>query len=338
MLTTMDEARIELKMQKPTTLARLPSGTWMIILAVVGALLSMPMGLTQRAMGQLFDPYTQVQIWASLPYDIPLSGAANFFGPTTHSFTGTSDPTFSTDGEVQGDAFANFGTLRAKVELFGPAARNGSSRAMFSDNFTPGGGAIGTPDEMTFVYSFDGRATIDLNRLDPPPATTSIASAVMSASKFLPGQSGVRVDEHRKDLSGYTPVSGAFTYTNSPPPAAVTLTVPFVYGETFSVLTDLTVHASADNRIIQVQFGPYFERWGGGAIDRVVVDYFSTANLIAIVNQTNPNFSLTAESGTDYGLLITDTIPEIPEPTTLAILAICGTILFRGRPDPRSNR
>ena len=164
---------------------------------------------------------------------------------------------------------------------------------------------------MTLAFSLDGSANIDVNRIDIPPGVTTVAGARISATKFIAGQSGISLGSHLVDLSPFTPQPGLFTYTNTPPQSLVLIDVPFVYGETFSLLVRLEAFAQADNDLINVTFNPYFENWGGGVIDRVVVDYSNTAELIAIVNESNPGMILVGQSSIDYAPLITDTIPTL---------------------------
>lgn len=252
------------------------------------------------------NAYTQVVVDGDLPYSIPDGGQTTINAPTTFSHTGNNVPGFSNFAEVHGDGYASFLTLKARVELSGPAARSGSTFASFNEVHTPGGGTPGTPDEMTLYFSVSGNAQIDVTRLDILPGISQYALAILSVAQYVFGEPfGTTIAYEVIDLSAYTPLAGLYSYVTAFPQSLIPVTVPIVYGESFCLIATLRAFAAADNDLISVSSNPYFETWGGGVIEHVVVDYSSTAELVAIVNTNNPAMVLVGKSGTDYTPLVT---------------------------------
>jgi hypothetical protein len=135
---------------------------------------------------------------------------------------------------------------------------------------------------------------------------------------------GTRVLEYFADLNpGPTQVVAM--------PGGPTVTVPFgfTYGVPFGVRTSLGVSASTDNGYLWTSLSPYFEYYGGGTIDSVTIDFLSTAELAAVVIPDDSQASIVGDSSTDYSSLVTDRL--VPEPATLALLALGGLALIRRR-------
>jgi hypothetical protein len=309
---------------------------WTVTLLGVGWLTASMVGLAGTPALAQIDVYNDAFTAVSVQGDVAGSVGPNLRrtkdGSTAHSWSYTAiEPTF-TPGFLYGDGLASFGRLQARVEIAGPSAWRGTTRASFSDVYAPSGGVSGTEGVFYLVYSLTGFARVEYND-NPDPIVTieNVARATIAAQK-------IRLGEPTEEL-GSESATVPYSYSNDGNPVMVpfapslrSVQVPFIYGEKFTLTQSLVVDGYMDNGFLRSTGPPTRYFYGGGSIDSVLVDYFHTAELIAVVNEENPEFVLTGVSPLDYQALVTDTFP-VPEPGpwAAALVAVAGVGWFRMR-------
>lgn len=267
---------------------------------------------------------TQGQLGGSFPFfsDETLD-ASTTVTTTHHKDTNT---TYTTEGHLDGQGFADFGTLKNRLALDGPAGLSGIGTASFNDHWTISNPSLaGQTGIMTLAFDLSGYTTV----LDTLAATilSDEYAGVGLIVDINPTSSnnGTRVLEYSLTLgSGPTDIAGV---QGSP---TVSAPIDFIYGQEFGVRVSLRTSAQSDNTYLGTTFSPYFEWYGGGTIDSITVDFASTAQLSAIVLPDDPLTSLSSSSTTDYSSLIMDSLP-VPEPLSLSLLAIGSLAMLRGR-------
>ena len=259
---------------------------------------------------------------------ISVGSATTIGGPTSFDFTGI-EPVGWAQAEVHGVGFADAGTLSAKINLSGPGAWFGRINSRFHDVFTVTvpGVTPGTPGVMSFIYYVDGVADAIGVPGETPAQDFSVATVTLGMNKYVSdgGTPALPILEqlgsdtfeviNSQSLGGDAVGQYSFNFDD-----VVSFDVPFEYGVPLALQTTLSIAVATDNDFIQVLFGPYREIWGGGVIENIFVDLFNTAELVAIVNPLQPNATVTGVNF-DYSSLVTDSIPQVPIPPALWLLA-----------------
>ncbi|MAE60953.1 MAG: hypothetical protein CMJ49_06295 [Planctomycetaceae bacterium] len=294
------------------------------------------------AFNQMVDSRTSGGVSAEISASTNLSASdSTLGGPTGWDLTVTSNLALESPGTAHGTGFADFGVLKTSLNLSGPGAKFGGAGSAFHDVFTvatPPGVAPGSPGDMTLVYLIDGNASVTSTPGASPISTftSDVASISMSVARYSSDGSGGVIfdgtDTRYMKLIGPESLDGTAVVFVPHPPDLLTFTVPFNYGEPIGLTTNLVARAFADNRFLGQQSNPFFLNYGGGVIQNVFIDYFNTAELVAIVNEDHPDVTITGVSSTDYSSLVTDTIPAIvPVPSAVLLFgsAIVGLTGFR---------
>lgn len=265
------------------------------------------------------DTYTNITTQGQLGSNFPVYSDDVLNGPVTitntHHYETNTDVT--TPGTLDGQGIADFGTLKSRVYLQGPAALWGRSSSKFNEHWTVTNpsltGSVGT---MQLSFDLSGTTTV----LDTGAnLVTSDAFASLDLIVFLNPSSnsnGTTLLDYSTNLS-----SGQFQVTGTQNGPTVTSPFNFTYGVPFGIQTTLRVGASTDNQYLGATFSPsYFEYYGGGTIDSVTVDFANTAELTGIVIPgLDSSTSVRTSSLTDYSGLLTEPLP-IPEPASFGIM------------------
>jgi hypothetical protein len=300
---------------------------WSVVLIVVAVLAPESFGSPNPGT----ENYTSITTTGQLGGNYPTSYSYDYIatGPTTVTSPGhlsSTNPAYSSPGSLDGEGIADFGTLKSRIKIWGPAALNGSSRSLFNDHWTITNASLtGTTGTTQLAYNLSGATTV-LDTVGNPVASNAFSSLSLIVD-LNPSTSsnGTRV------LDYHTPLDPGPTQVLATP-GGPTVTVPFTftYGVPFGIRTSLTVWAETDNGWLWTDLSPYFENYGGGAIDEVTVDFLSTAELIAIVIPDDPAAHVRGGSLVDY----TDLVSTVaPLPTTMALmgLGLVGVLARRKR-------
>jgi hypothetical protein len=214
------------------------------------------------------------------------------------------------------------GTLKAKINLSGPGARQAGISSRYHDVFTvltPAGVAQGDPGTMTFAYYVDGIADAIGVSGETVGDDFSVARASVRMLKYTsdggtpPSPVLENLGTQSFEVLGSQAFGGGlvnnidFTFGE-----LLTFEVPFEYGVPVALTTELTITLLTDNRFLQTLSNPYREIWGGGVIENIYVDTYNTAELIAIVNEEHPEADVTGVNF-DYSPLVMASIPPIPD-------------------------
>ncbi len=274
------------------------------------------------------ETYTGVTTWGHVGGSYPsyYDYTQNASTTVTNSQRRDADTSFISEGYVEGQGFADFGTLKNRLELGGLSGQTGISTSVFNDHWTINNPSLaGQQGIMTLAFDLSGSTTV-LDTL----ANTLLSDEYAGVGLYVdinPGDisAGTYVLEYQASLgSGQTQINGI---QGSP---TVTLPINFIYGQEFGVRVTLRTTAQSDNTWLRITFNPYFEQYGGGIIDSITVDFLNTAQISAIVLPDDPLTSLSSSSLTDFSPLITDSLP-IPEPASLGLLVIGGLAMLRRR-------
>ncbi|NOX97343.1 MAG: PEP-CTERM sorting domain-containing protein [Nitrospirae bacterium] len=264
------------------------------------------------------DTYTNISTQGQLGSNYPFYSDDVLNGPVTitnthHYETNTN---FTTPGTLDGQGTADFGTLKSRIYLQGPAALGGWSGTKFNEHWTVTNPSL-TGSMGTMQLSFDLSGTTTVLDTSANLVTSDAFAAVALMVNLNPSSSsnGTSLLNYSTNLS-----SGPFQVTGTQNGPTVTIPFHFTYGTPFGIQTALHVSASTDNKYFGTTFSPYFEYYGGGTIDSVTVDFANTAELAGIVIPgLDPATSIRASSLTDYSGLLTESLP-IPEPASFGIL------------------
>ncbi len=212
---------------------------------------------------------------------------------------------------LDGQGYAEFGKLKSRFELDGPAALWGYSSASFVDHWTITSAInpAGTPGTMQLGFHLSGMANI-LDVSANPVFDPQYAAVGLTVDKNPSSSStGERFLDFSQDIgSGQLQIDPT---TNGP---TVTAPIDFIYGTPFGVSVALRTSGLSDNRYLFTTFSPHFEYYGGGSIDSIVVDFLNTAELTAIVIPGDAGARVYGESGVHYSGLVTTGLPAVPLP------------------------
>lgn len=258
-----------------------------------------------QAQNPLEDAYTYVQHHADIPANVGTLQMTTLNGSTDYDETFFQHPLVPIPGQYNGVGYAGFTQLRASGELFGKSAVTGRTFAAFNEIHTPMGGPLGTPGEMTFVFTLDGTARADAIMGAMPTETTYAHARLGAYQSTLDNPQGTELGLYLMDFETTPAGPNSVTQYRIDYGESAMFTVPFTYGESFSLFVILRVWSFLDNELV----------------DRVVIDFSNTAELVAIVNEENPGMILVGASGVDYTPLVTDEY-LIPEPTSLVLFTL----------------
>lgn len=273
------------------------------------------------------DSITGVTVSGNVGGNLGPFSRSTIDGPTHFEYTKNVDTTNFSPGAIFAEGDAHFGVLRAKVEIFGPSASYGSVGAYYSDVHTPTGGAIGTPDKFTLAFLLDGSVNTSYNGNDDPQRTIDhVARARIGVNKYTASGTNESLGGQTVEVE-YSYGIGPSVFVFGVPQPYALVSVPFVYGETFTLRTSLFVEAFSDTRFLSTSGPPTFYSYGDGSIDRVQANFYDTAKLVAVVNDTTSGFSLAGQSGFNYQAIVMTEIPPVPEPSMMAMFALgCITL------------
>lgn len=272
--------------------------------------------------------YTEIQtrghIASSLPflYDHCHGGSTTITSPQHEWQT---DPQLQTDGLLDGEGIADFGTLRARVHIEGPSALEGHAFATLNDLWTVTNPALtGTQGTMRLAFDLHGTASV-LDSNGDPVSGDSFAQVGLGAFLDQTGQNpGNNVLAYSQALSSGQVIGILSTAPGSP---VVSSSFSFTYGVPFQVGVGLTVHAFTDNAFIYATTVPaYFESYGGGTVDEVTLEFLSTAELVAIVIPADPFAHVAGSSGEDHTNKVTTALAVSPVTPDEVAYTATGTL------------
>ena len=227
----------------------------------------------------------------------------------------------STDGWLDAHGIATYNTLKSMVRIWGDGAIRGRNNPSFNDHWTVSNPALtGTPGTLQLAFNLSGSATVLDNALNP------VASDEWASISLLVDHNPSKYSNGTRALYHYMPLShGPYQVW-----ALLTDPIPFTYGTPFGIRVGLTAYTETDNEWISTTLSPYFERYGGGTIEDVTVDFLNTASLAGVIIPDDPDAELTTTSPADLQYLVTTESP-IPEPATVTLLGLGSLIALRRR-------
>ncbi len=237
----------------------------------------------------------------------------------------TANLTFNSPGSLDGEGFADFGTLKSSVVLEGPSGQHGHSKSVFNDHWTVTNPALtGTQGTMQLAFDISGMTTVLDTFGDPVASNAWSQLSLLVDLNANSGSNGTRVLSFEPQLD-----PGPTNVVASPGGPTISDPITFTYGVPFGIRVSLYVWAQSDNHYLGYTFTPsYFEYYGGGTIDSVTVDFLSTAELIAIVIPDDPAARVLGDSATNYTGLVST---EVPLPATLWLVLAGLPLLGRRR-------
>ncbi len=293
------------------------------VIVLIGGLFTLEsLGVPNPAADTYTKITTQGQLGSSHPFysDYVLNGTTTITN-THHKETNI---TLTTQGTLDGQGTADFGTLKSRVYLQGPAALDGWSGSAFNDHWTVTHPTLtGTVGTMQLSFDLSGTTTVLDTSANP---VASDAYATVGLNVFLNPSSTSNGTTLLSYWTSLAPGSTQITGTQNSPP--VTIPFNFTYGVPFGIQVGLRVTSETDNEFISTTFNPYFENYGGGIIDSVTVDFMNTAELTGIVIPGLDQFTrVGTQSLTNYSGILTSSLP-VPEPASLGIM-LAGLCLLR---------
>jgi hypothetical protein len=170
------------------------------------------------------------------------------------------------------------GTLKAKINLSGPGARQAGISSRYHDVFTviTPGVAQGTPGTMTFAYHVDGIADAIGVSGEATDDDFSVARASVRMLKYTsdggtpPSPVLENLGTQSFEVLGSQDFGGLVNNIDFTFDELLTFEVPFEYGVPVALETQLTLTLLTDNDFIQTLPSPYREIWGGGVIENTM--------------------------------------------------------------------
>ena len=215
-------------------------------------------------------------------------------------------------GKYEGEGFADFGTLKAKATIQGEDGGYAAVTAYFNDILTITNPTItpGTTGTMTVAFQLEGQAIATYFPSEPLDPDRQIGSVSFTAYSAVDDTNSIVHSNNRRLRHDIIFHAGDKVAISPSPLTVVFFEVPFFYGE--PVTTQVRLRARADGNPFQ----------GDTPIESVTVNFFNTAELVGLVVDDVPNTAVTGQSNFNYAPLVTDTLPTVPEPSSLALLTI----------------
>jgi len=255
------------------------------------------------------EALTEVRIDGDVGGNFPSSFKNNVGTFTEREYRFDADPAFSSPGSLHGKAYADFGTLKALVEVTGPSGQRGLVRATFNEVFTVNGGTGAGAMQIGFEHAGPVEVWDNVDPNDPSagvvigdpdgPFATSVFSILSGPTEVYRSEQTL---EHGENIDGF--------------PSSMAV-VPFTYGVPFNVAVSLFLVVTTDNNYLGFSNGR--SNYGGGDAQYVLFDAFNSSELSTIVLPQDA--TLSSVSGFDYTPFVT--APE-PGPWALGVLCLLG--------------
>ena len=265
-----------------------------------------------------------------------------------------------TPGWVEGFGSASFSSLGARVRHNAGSTYwgevNSSAHSIISVG-VPTGVLPGTAGIHTYVFDINGSGIFDydpfalndwLNSGEQVTVST-LVNASVSINTYVDDGNGnpqgtavpgggvldAAIIE-LSDLPAFGPGTGG---TGGPfnvviKNKRVEIDVPIVYGESFGLNVGFKVQSFTDSRFLGAGGPPDFiSQYGSRFLTETSADFSNTANLVAIVDTTNPDVSVIGQNF-DYSGLVTAVAPApvpIPAPIWLLASALAGLVFSRNK-------
>ncbi len=270
-----------------------------------------------QALDPLTDAYTAIigqgRLWDK--------GFPNFNDHTIDGATSASGESISNGGMFEGEGFADFGILKAKAKISGPQGGYSRVSSRFNDIFTITNPAVtpGTAGTMRMGFHVEGHSNATYVPNVPIDPGFMIGSVSFFAFSALDDDSSITHNDNLRLQYDGSFLAGDKVAAAPFPLIALSFDVPFVYGDPVAVQVSLYARAEGN---------PFS---GSKPIDSVEVNFFNTAQLVGVVLDDVPNVAIAGQSGFDYASLVAETLPAVPEPSSLALLAVGLTLAARRR-------
>lgn len=267
--------------------------------------------VSTSALAQPLDPFADVYTTVRGQGRIWNKGFPNFSTNTLNGSTSDSHTDMSNFGKYEGEGFANFGTLKAKATIEGQDGGYATVTSVFNEILTiTKPTATGTPGTMKMAFHLEGQANATYFPSEPLAPGQQIGSVAFTAYSATDDSSSFLTNDNLRICHDIEFLAGDKVAISPFPLTVVFFEVPFIYGEPVTTQVHLRVRAEGN---------PVF---GDKPIESSTVNFSNTAVLIAFVVDDLPNTTVTGQSGFNYAPLVTDTLPDIPEPSSLVLLVI----------------
>ncbi len=280
-----------------------------VLCLVIGltAIESLAVPISPSLLDSATDTFTKIKTTGQLGGDFPFFSEAELDAPMTAIHHANTNAMYSSPGSLDGEGTADFGILKSKVRLQGPAALVGNSTSAFNDHWTVTSVSVpnGTLGTMQLSFNLSGFATV-LDTFGAPVASNAFSSVALyvalNPTKYG-GETALLSSSIDLEPGTIIDIQG----TQGSP--TVTIPFNFIYGSEFGIQASLWTSASTDNGYLYETSNPYFEYYGGGTIDDVTVDFTNTAELAAIVIPGDPDALVTTTSLADFSAVVTTQLP-----------------------------